>query len=410
MSVRKRRWKNRKGELKEAWIVDYVDPKGVRRMETFALKKQADERASQIDVDVRAGVHTAHSASVTVAVAGEMWIKAGENNGLERTTIDQYRQHLKLHIVPYLGRVKLSKLTAPMVRDFETKLRDGTMEAGARSRALTAKIMRSLGSLIGDAVEQGLVARNVVRDLQGKRSRGKDRRAERRQKGRLKIGVDIPTPDEIRAIITNLGGHYRALLLTAIFTGLRSSELRGLRWADIDLAKAQLHVRQRADRYRTIGAPKSETAERTVPLTPGLVSVLREWRLACPKGSLDLAFPSGEGHVEDHYNIRQRGFWPTQIAAGVTELVKDAAGAVVCDTAGNPVRKAKYTGLHCLRHFYASWCINRKADGGLELPAKTVQARLGHASIVMTLDTYGHLFPRGDDGAELAAAERALLG
>jgi integrase len=58
----------------------------------------------------------------------------------------------------------------------------------------------------------------------------------------------------------------------------------------------------------------------------------------------------------------------------------------------------------------ASWCINRRADGGLELPAKVVQARLGHASIVMTLDTYGHLFPRGDDGAELAAAERALLG
>ena len=47
--------------------------------------------------------------------------------------------------------------------------------------------------------------------------------------------------------------------------------------------------------------------------------------------------------------------------------------------------------------------------GGLELPAKVVQERLGHSSIVMTLDTYGHLFPRGDDGSELAEAERALL-
>jgi integrase len=72
--------------------------------------------------------------------------------------------------------------------------------------------------------------------------------------------------------------------------------------------------------------------------------------------------------------------------------------------------QAKYTGLHALRHFYASWCINRKVDGGLELPAKVVQERLGHSSITVTLDTYGHLFPRGDDQAELAAAEKALLG
>ena len=81
-----------------------------------------------------------------------------------------------------------------------------------------------------------------------------------------------------------------------------------------------------------------------------------------------------------------------QVAAGVT---KDG--------------EAKYTGLHALRHFYASWCINRRSDGGLELPPKVVQERLGHSSIVMRMDVYGHLFPRGDDGAELAAAEMALL-
>jgi integrase len=73
------------------------------------------------------------------------------------------------------------------------------------------------------------------------------------------------------------------------------------------------------------------------------------------------------------------------------------------------VRLAKYTGLHALRHFYASWCINRKVDGGLELPAKIVQERLGHSSITVTLDTNGHLFPRGDDSKELEEAERALL-
>ena len=71
--------------------------------------------------------------------------------------------------------------------------------------------------------------------------------------------------------------------------------------------------------------------------------------------------------------------------------------------------QAKYPGLHALRHFYASYCINRRKDGGLELPIKTVQERMGHASITITSDVYGHLFPRTDDGKEMAEAERSSL-
>ena len=86
-------------------------------------------------------------------------------------------------------------------------------------------------------------------------------------------------------------------------------------------------------------------------------------------------------------------------------MCRTVVAAGVVDAKG----EAKYTGLHALRHFYASWLINRKKDGGLELPAKTVQARMGHSSIVVTMDTYGHLFPDSDDGSELAEAEKALL-
>jgi integrase len=243
----------------------------------------------------------------------------------------------------------------------------------------------------------------VVRDLRKKRTRGKQRRAERRQRGKLKVGVDIPTPAEIKAIVGALQGRWRPILLTAIFAGLRASELRGLRWADVDLTKGELHVRQRADRYNAIGAPKSEAGERTVPLPPFIVNTLREWKLACPKGPHNLVFPSGSGNVESLGNIINRGLIPAQIAAGATLAVLES------DEKGAPLVRAKYTGMHALRHFYASWCINRKADGGLELPAKVVQERLGHSSITMTMDVYGHLFPRGDDGSELDKATRELL-
>jgi integrase len=103
--------------------------------------------------------------------------------------------------------------------------------------------------------------------------------------------------------------------------------------------------------------------------------------------------PYDAGRIESHANIVSRGLVPVQVADGVT----DRKG------------KAKYAGLHALRHFYASWCINQKVDGGLELPLKVVQSQLGHASIQMTADRYCHLFPRGDDNAELAAAEKAFL-
>jgi integrase len=388
----------------EAWIVDYTTKKGGRHIKTFAKKKEADEFAATARVEVRHGIHTPSSKSITVAQAGKLWIATAEKNKLERTTIDGYQQHLDLHIEPFLGYVRLSDLSTPMVREFEDKL--SADKQNPRSPSLVRKLRGSLGAILSDAQERGLVARNVVRELR----RGKERRADRRQKGKLKVGVDIPLPAEIKAIIEAIDGRWRPFFLTAIFTGLRASELRGLRWADVDLKKGELNVTQRADAYQEIGAPKSEAGHRTVPLTPKLVRVLTEWKLACPKGDAGLVFPNTDGKVEWHANIINRAWIPLQIAAGVTVQVRDGDGKLACDEEGKPVLQAKYTGLHAIRHFYASWCINRVTDGGLELPAKVVQERLGHSSMTVTLDTYGHLFPRGDDSAKLAEAESLLWG
>jgi integrase len=95
------------------------------------------------------------------------------------------------------------------------------------------------------------------------------------------------------------------------------------------------------------------------------VNTLREWKLGCPKGERDLAFPNIHGGLDHQSSVIQRSFQPAQLRAGLV----------------NKQGRAKYGGLHSLRHFYASWCINRKADGGMELPPKDVQYRLGHASI-----------------------------
>jgi integrase len=380
MSVRKRTWKTATGETKEAWVVDYVDQTGDRHIETFAKKKVADKRHASIAVDVSKGTHTAVSKSKTVAEAAEDWIKYVELEGRERATIGGYRIHVDKYIVPRIGGEKLAKLSTPRINSFRDELL-----ASVVSRSLAKAVLKSFKAVLKDAKRRGNVAQNVASDV--------TITIDRRGKRKLKAGVDIPTPDEIRRIIQAATGKHRPLLLTAIFTGLRGSELRGLKWQDVDLKKGELHVRQRADRYNVIGKPKSESGDRTIPLGPLVLNALKEWRLACPKGAHDLVFPNGRGNIESHANIVRRVLWRVQIKAGVVS--KDG--------------KAKYTGLHSLRHFYASWLINRKADGGLQLPIKTVQHRLGHSSIVMTSDVYGHLFPALDDGSELAEAERLLL-
>jgi integrase len=385
MSVRRRTWINSDGSCGAAWVTYYTDRAGKRRQKSFDRRRDAESFADTVAVDVRAGLHVPDSQSVTLAEAGRLWLDSCEAAGLERATLVDYRRHLELHIIPLLGAVKISQLTVPAVRGFADALRkDGT------SPAMVRKLRVSLSAILTDALERGLVAQNVIKGMR-KQRRGNEAD---RHKSKLKVGVDIPTPNEVRTLLAHLEERWRPLFLTAIFTGLRASELRGLRWDDVDLKRGEIHVRQRADRYRVIGRPKSESAERSVPLLPMVVNVLREHRLACPKGEQDLVFANDAGNVYDHASIIKRGLVPLMVKAGIVD--------------GNS--EAKYTGLHALRHFYASWCINRKIDGGLELPLKVVQARLGHASIQMTADTYGHLFPRGDDGAELAAAERAFLG
>jgi integrase len=398
LSVRPHTWETRKGETRKAYLVQYstaeLDSRGKRKrhVKFFRTKKEAEAYEAQVRVDVSKGVHVPSSKSTTVAEAGKLWLAACD--GLERATVDSYRNHLDLHIAPYLGGLKLSALTIAVVRDWQDKIRKGIPAPGeaegeARSADMIRRATISLGALIADAQECGLVATNVVRSLKANRRRGKERQSERRQNGKLVVGVDIPTLAEIDAVLGAAEGRWRPFLLVAIRCGLRASELRGLRWSDVDFKRGELHVRQRADKYNAIGRPKSDAGDRTVPIPPSTLNALREWKLACPKGELGLVFPNGAGNVESLPNIVQRGLAPTLVKAGVV----DANG------------EAKYTGLHALRHFFASWCANRKTDGGLELPLKVVQVRLGHSSIALTADRYSHLFPRGDDSAELAAAE-----
>jgi integrase len=373
MAIRKRKWKSR-GMERSAWVVDYFDQAGKRHIRTFGSRKEADQWSVTARSEVKQGIHTAGSASISVAECGERWLEHCRAEGLERSTIRSRQQHLNLHIIPFLGREKLSALTVPRIHQLGADLR-----ANGRSKVMRRKVLSSLGTMLAFAQSQGLVAQNVSRGV-----RLKDDRREAR--GPLREGIDFPSKAELRTMIDNASGRWRPLLLTAIFTGLRASELRGLSWPDVDLEAGIIHVRQRADAWGHIGPPKSKAGKRDIPLGPIVVNALRQWRGDCPKGALDLVFPNGAGNVESLQNVWHRFWTPLQIACGIS-VEKTGAD-------GKPVMEPKY-GFHKVRHAAASLFIAH-----LNWTPKRVQAVMGHSSINMTFDLYGHLFEDHDADRE----------
>jgi integrase len=360
------------GEIR--WQTDYRDGAGIRRHRQFMTKREADAFDAAARSEVVAGTHTPDSASITVEEAAALWLARCERDELERTTLLAYRQHLDLHILPRIGATKLSRLSAPAVNAFRDQLLDAR-----RSRDMVRRVLASLAALVDEARTRGLVAVNNVRAV-ARTKRGK----------RTETRPEMPSRDELKRIIAATPDRHRPLILTTLLAGLRASELRGLMWADVDLKRGEIHVRRRVDRFNEFGPPKSEAGTRTIPMSPLLLKTLKAWRLACPKGELDLVFPNGAGKIENHGNILARIFWPIQIAAGVT---------VMCD--GEP--DAKYS-LHALRHASAALWIEQG------LGPKRIQTLMGHASITQTFDRYGYLFEAGEaDTAAMAAITAKLV-
>lgn len=377
-SIRKRNWATPAGEKRTAWVVDYRDAAGKRRSKQFQRKKDADMWSVNALAEVQRGVHTPDSISITVATAASKWLDGVRDSNREPTTLAAYDQHVRLHILPRCGATKLSQLTAPKVRE----LLDGWLKD--LSRPMATRVFRSFKAILTDAQERGFLAQNVALAVKVKKAPRKQHQ------------VTPPTKAEIREILKaaetgdDLKG--RAIVELAIFSGMRASEIRGLAWPAIDLKKKVVRVEQRADAHGTLGAPKSAAGFRTIPLPNRVVATLRKWKLACPRHAQDLAFPSEKGRVLSHGVMAKNHLKPIMIAAGVTKAGTDEDKQV-----------AKFS-AHVFRHAAASMWIEQG------LNPKRVQTLVGHGSIQVTFDTYGHLFDSVDDGsADGGAIERALF-
>jgi len=285
-----------------------------------------------------------------------------------------------LHVVPTIGHLRLAQLNGPTLEDWRDRLLTGSLVRAPLPRSLARKVLGAMKSILGEAVRGGLVAHNAAAPV-------KIERKQREQK-KLEVGVDIPGKGDIQKLLAACTGRHRALIVTAIFTGMRASELRGLPWSAVNFENNTITVRQRADERGVIGPPKSQAGYRTIPMVDIVANTLRAWQPLCPAslGGLDLVFPTERGGIRPHTNLVARIWNPLQRKAGLI----DVNG------------RAKFH-FHSARHFFASWAIER-------FPPKRAQVLLGHSSIQMTFDVYGHLLKDGDDDqAKLGAGVAALL-
>ncbi|WP_370044571.1 MULTISPECIES: site-specific integrase [Salipiger] len=181
-------------------------------------------------------------------------------------------------------------------------------------------------------------------------------------------------------IVENAPASHRPMFITAIFTGMRISELRGLTWDNVDLDRGLVHVRQSPDEHCVVGKPKSRAGHRDIPMAPLVRDTLAQWQGTVPVTEQNLVFPNGAGKIQNYSNIYNRVFKPMLVANAIV------------DAAGEP----KF-GLHALRHAAASLFIEQGWN------PKKVQTLLGHASITMTMDVYGHLFENAEEDVSMFA-------
>ena len=174
--------------------------------------------------------------------------------------------------------------------------------------------------------------------------------------------IEILSPDEFALFIKKVEKQYKIAFLTAFLTGLRAGELWGLQWSDMDWSSKQIHVK-RSLWKNEFQKPKTKNAMRKIDVTDRLVKELKQWKLACPISKDDLVFPSPEGCRTMHTNVMNRFFYPALRKAGLRQV-----------------------SFHSLRHSNASFRIQAGQN------IKYIQGQIGHASINMTMDVYGHLF------------------
>lgn len=335
----------------------YRSPEGQRFSKTFDRKSLAKTWLAAADADQARGQWVdPRGGAMLFSVWAERWLAA---RTVRPSTMASDQARYENHLRPAFGAVPLKDITPLRVRSFTAEL--GTRRAPGTVRHIHAM----LSTMLSDAVEEGLLLTNPCR-------RSALPRAARYEAVFL-------SPEQLVLLLAAVEPAYRCLVLTAAGTGMRWGELAGLRRSRVDLLRRRLEIDQTLvdiNGALSFGEPKTRGSRRTLSLPEPVVRALSEHFVG---HTTDLVFTSPEGDPIRRANFYHRIWRPAVVASGILPAPR----------------------FHDLRHTHVALLI------AASVPIKAIQERLGHASIVMTMDRYGHLLDVVD--SELLAALDARL-
>ena len=359
--------KNKQGKI-IGYRGSYFAPDGKRRYVSAKRKGDAEKALRQAMTDADRGF-VFDGGTLTLENYLTRWLTDSVKDTVRRSTFVQYKSVVNRHLIPALGRLKLKALTPAHARSLYREKLDCEL-----SPRTVQYIHVTLHKALKQAVMDGLIPRNIADAVKAPQAHKKE--------------VTPLTPAEVKVLLSAASGdRLETLYITAIHTGLRRSELLGLKWTDIDLDARTLSVQRSLDRDGTFNPPKRNKSRRTVKLTAQAAEALKGHRARQNEerlqlGSLwedwGLVFPNLSGKPMNADYLYHRGFKPL-------------------------LERAELSGFtfHSLRHTCATLLLSKNVN------PKIVSEMLGHATISQTMDTYSHVMP-GMREVAATALEEAL--
>jgi integrase len=349
----------RRGDGRWCGVMDlgWVEGRRSRKFVYGKTRKETRERLMAAQAAFRSGLSPAPER-LTVGEYLVEWLAAARPT-IRASTFASYEAIVRVHLIPSLGRFPLNKLA---VTDVERLLR--SKSASGLSPRRVAMIRGTLRRALNRAVKHRFVPDNVA-------ALADPPKAERHQ-------INPLSPEQARVLLASIAGHrLEALFVTALTTGLRSGELRALRWDDLDLDARCLSVEAsltRIDGRWERVPPKSDAGRRMVPLTDRTVAALRDHRAR----QLRERMASGTGWIGTPWNL-----------VFVSELGTPLDGSNVVHAYQRELRRAGLPRqrFHDARHSVATFWL---ACG---VPARVVADMLGHSQVSLTLNVYTHVLP-----------------